>query len=301
MGEARKLAAQVWAAIEDNRIGDLAELFADDIQVSTSAGEGTGIAYATQLFERHRSGYPDLRHEVVDAIESPDGCAVAQRILFTATHLGELRGPFGVVAPTGRLLRWRTSDHVTSAHGKIVSWHAHFDRLTLLQQLGQPLPQPGELGTPSSNGDSWPVPAAGTDGKAVVHRILTEAFEQGNLAVLDAMTTADFVNHRVPPGMDSGIGSVKRIVQMERSAFPDLSYTVEQAVQEGDHVMVVTRAEGTHDGPIFGVEPTGKRVSWQQVHIARIENGRMAEHWGVSDLASLWVQIGRTEPIGVHR
>jgi len=304
MGEARELAAQVWAAIEEDRIGDLAKLFAEDIEVSTSAGEGRGIPYAVQLFERHRSGYPDIRHEVVDAIESADGTEVAQRIVFTATHLGELRGPFGVVAPTGRPLTWRTSDHVRAAGGKVVSWHAHFDRLTLLMQLGQSPPtpdaQPVAMGAPATNSNGRPHAALG-DGKAVIHRILAEAFERGNLDVLDEMMTADFVNHRVPPGMDSGIGSVKRIVQMERAAFPDLTYTVEQEVQEGDHVMVVTRAEGTHDGAIFGVEPTGRQVSWQQVHIARIENGRMAEHWGVSDLASLWVQIGRTAPIGVHR
>jgi predicted ester cyclase len=62
--------------------------------------------------------------------------------------------------------------------------------------------------------------------------------------------------------------------------------------------MSLTLAEGTHQGEIFGVPPTGRRVSWRQVHIGRIQDGRMAEHWGVSDLASLWVQIGRSEPIG---
>lgn len=289
MGEARELAERVWAAVGSGETDRLGDLFAEDAEVSTSAGKGRGVTYATELFTRHRSGYPDLRHEVVDTIESADGTAVAQRIVFTATHLGELRGPFGVVPPTGRTLTWRTSDHVRSAGGRIVSWHAHFDRLSLLQQLGQTSPTLD--GPASPNGSESPR-------KTVIHRILEEAFGQGRLEALDELMTDDFVNHRVPPGMDSGVGSVKRIVAMERRAFPDLTYTVEQEVEEGDLVMALTLAEGTHTGPIFGVEPTGRRVSWRQVHIGRMRDGRMAEHWGVSDLASLWVQIGRAAPIG---
>lgn len=286
MSEARDLAEKVWAAVESGRTEDLAELFDADAEVSTSAGGGRGVDYAVQLFSRHRSGYPDLKHEVIDAIESADGRSVALRIVFTATHLGELRGPFGVVPPTGRSLTWRTSDHVRVADGKIVSWHAHFDRLGLLIQLGQTPPAPAAA------------TATGSNGTVVVRRILAEVFGAGRLDTLDELMTEDFVNHRVPPGMDSGIGSVKRIVRMERAAFPDLTYTVEQEVESDGLVMSLTLAEGTHLGTIFGVEPTGRRVSWRQVHIARIRDGRMAEHWGVSDLASLWVQIGRSEPIG---
>lgn len=283
MGEALELAGQVWTAVENGKTAELGELFADHADISTSAGQGRGPEYATELFTRHRSGYPDLQHKVLDAIESGDGQAVAQRIAFTATHLGELRGPFGIVPPTGRRLRWRTSDHVRAGQGRIVSWHAHFDRLSLLQQLGI---------APPMDGGGHLSPA-----KAVIRRILGEVFGEGRLEILDELMTDDFVNHRVPPGLDTGVGSVKRIVAMERSAFPDLRYTVEQEVEEGDMVITVTLAEGTHAGPIFGVEPTGRQVSWRQVHVARMKDGRMAEHWGVSDLASLWVQIGRAQPI----
>ncbi len=137
-----------------------------------------------------------------------------------------------------------------------------------------------------------------SDSKLVLRRVLSEVFEQGRLEVLDELLTADFVNHRTPPGVGNGIEGLKQIVRMERAGFPDLKYTVEREVEEGDFVMQVAMAEGTHANPMFGVPATGRRVSWRQVHIVRMHNGRMAEHWGVSDLASLWVQIGRTPPIG---
>ncbi|PXX71549.1 putative ester cyclase [Nocardia tenerifensis] len=285
MSEARELTDAVWLAIEHDEFDELERLFAPDAIVSTSAGSGRGREYAGQLFARHKSGYPDLRRTVLDAVESADGASVALRNEFVATHLGELRGPFGTVAPTGRRLCWQSSDHVRCADGLIVEWHAHFDRLTVLQQLG--------LSAPNATD--------GAVGKRTVTAVLREVFEQGRVERLDELLSPGFVNHRVPPGLDNGIESVKHVVALERAAFPDLAYTIEHAVAEGDMVIVVTLAEGTHRGVIFGVAPTGQRVAWRQVHIARMEGERMAEHWGVSDLAALWVQLGRAEPIGAVR
>jgi predicted ester cyclase len=133
---ARDLALQAWDHIESGDTGRLAALFHPDAELTTSAGGGRGREYITELFVRHRSGYPDVTHRILDSIESGDGAAVALRLEFRAHHLGELRGPFGPVAPTGRELVWRSSDVVRSEGGLITSWHAMFDRLTVLQQLG---------------------------------------------------------------------------------------------------------------------------------------------------------------------
>jgi ketosteroid isomerase-like protein len=134
---ARELVEQAWTAIEAGDVDRLDDLFDEQAELSTSAGAGSGREYVKALFTRHREGYPDLTHEIVDAVESADGTAVALRIMFRGSHQGALRGPLGVVEPTGRALAWRSSDHVRVRGGRIVSWHAHFDRLTLLEQLGQ--------------------------------------------------------------------------------------------------------------------------------------------------------------------
>lgn len=133
--------------------------------------------------------------------------------------------------------------------------------------------------------------------KDVLRRILTEAFEHGNVDILDELVTEDFVNHRTPPGIANDREGVKQIIGLERAGFPDIRFTVDHEVEEGDYVIQVATATATHQGRIFGVEPTGKQVRWQQVHVARMRDGRMAEHWGVSDLAGLWIQIGRVTPI----
>lgn len=128
-----------------------------------------------------------------------------------------------------------------------------------------------------------------------MRRILTEAFSQGRLEVLDEVLTEDFVNHNAPPGLSRGSDGVKDVIRMERRGFPDLTYTILREIEQGDLVVQHTEVTGTHLGEIFGVPPTGRRVTWNEIHIARIENGRAAEHWACNDMASVWVQIGRVE------
>jgi predicted ester cyclase len=132
--------------------------------------------------------------------------------------------------------------------------------------------------------------------KQNLRRILTEAFGQGRIEVLDEMMTEGFINHSAPPGAPAGIEGVKRIIAMERRAFPDFEYEVLREVEEGNYVVQHTRARGTHLGEIFGVRATGRRVEWEEMHIARVENGRCAEHWACNDRARLWLQIGLVPP-----
>jgi predicted ester cyclase len=276
MTSARELVDRTWRAVESGRIDDLDALFRADADFSVASAGGRGVGHVKAVFARHPEGYPDLRHEVVDAVAAPGGQAVALRLAFTATHSRVLRGPFGPIPPTGRVLRWTSSDHVRARNGRIVSWHAHFDRLSLLEQLGQ----------------AEPLTAAGRH-RAVLRRVLGEVFEQGRTEVLREVLAAGFVNHRTPFGVDGGAEGLEAIVRALRVGFPDLRYTVEREIVEGDWVAQVAWAEGTHAGPVHGIRATGRRVRWRQVHVVRMEDGRIAEHWGVSDTASLWEQIGR--------
>jgi len=167
---------------------------------------------------------------------------------------------------------------VRARNGRIVSWHAHFDRLSVLEQLGQ----------------TDRLAAAGRQ-RAVLRRVFAEAFERGRTEVLRDAMTPGFVNHRTPDGVDGGVEGLEAIVRALRAGFPDLTYTVEREIAQGDWVAQVAWAEGTHAGRVHGVPATGRRVRWRQVHVVRMEDDRIAEHWGVSDLASVWEQIGKVE------
>jgi predicted ester cyclase len=130
----------------------------------------------------------------------------------------------------------------------------------------------------------------------IARRIVIEAFSEAKLDVLDEVLTPDFVNHNAPPGVDRGIEGVKQIIQMERRGLPDMTCTMLHEAQEGDIVFQHVLCKGTHLGPLFGVQPTGKQVQWREMHVAVMRDGLCAEHWGVTDMASLWIQIGRATP-----
>lgn len=270
------LVEAAWREIERGDMDKLAELFTPDAELTTAAGGGAGREYVTEVFARHVEGYPDLRHRIIEAIESSDRQSVAVRLEFDATHLGELRGPVGFIPPSGKHLTWRSADQVHVVGGRIRAWHAQFDRLAILLQLGLR----DQVAPPEQRA-----------AKEVLRGVLTECFEKGDVDALDRFLTPDFVNHRRPPGVGTGIKGLKEIVGMERAAFPDITFTIDHEVAEGDLVIQVATAEATHRGSIFGVAPTGRRVRWQQIHIVKMRDAKMAEHWGMSDIAGLLRQM----------
>lgn len=124
-------------------------------------------------------------------------------------------------------------------------------------------------------------------------RLLMEAdISQGDEAVAEAIIHPDFFDHTNPPGMQHGLEGHKAIVRIFRAVFPDLQWDIDDLIAEGDKVVARTTMRGTHRGDFFGIPPTGRRVEMPGVHIIRIADDRIIEHWGSNDDLSLMRQIG---------
>src|SRR6516225_2217448 len=90
--------------------------------------------------------------------------------------------------------------------------------------------------------------------KAQFRRTYEELFNQGNLANLEELIAPDCINHEVPPGVNNrGPESVRQAVTMLRTAFPDLHFTIEELVAEGETVVGLVTMRGTHQGPLMGI------------------------------------------------
>ncbi len=109
---------------------------------------------------------------------------------------------------------------------------------------------------------------------------------------LDEVYTPDVVWHN-PEGDIQGIEQAKQFVTMFKTAFPDMSVTVEDVVAEGDKVVTRVTLRGTHQGEVeeFG-PPTGRQVEGQGITIQRIEGGKIVEEWNSYDNLSLLQQLG---------
>ncbi|KAG0263564.1 hypothetical protein BGZ95_003778 [Linnemannia exigua] len=82
------------------------------------------------------------------------------------------------------------------------------------------------------------------------------------------------------------------IIGMMRGGFPDIQWTLEEMVAEGDRVAARFIMNGTHQGTFFGVPPTGKKISVQAMNMYRLSNGMFIEEHGQPDMLGLLKQIG---------
>jgi steroid delta-isomerase-like uncharacterized protein len=113
-----------------------------------------------------------------------------------------------------------------------------------------------------------------------------------NPDILDEVYVTDLVWHE--PDQDiQGLEEAKQFVSMYKTAFPDLSATVEDVIAEGDKVVTRYTVRGTHQGEIeeFG-PPTGRQVEIKGITIHRVEDGKIVEEWERYDNLSVLQQLG---------
>ena len=82
------------------------------------------------------------------------------------------------------------------------------------------------------------------------------------------------------------------IIQMMREGFPDIQWTLEEMIAEGDKVAARFTMRGTHLGTFFGTPSTGKKIAVQALNIYRLSGGQIIEETGQPDLLGLLQQIG---------
>ena len=124
-----------------------------------------------------------------------------------------------------------------------------------------------------------------------------EAVNQKNLAVFDELLTPDVVFHSASTTMQ-GREAYKQFLSMYMTAFPDLQFTIEDMIAEGDTVVVRYTTRGTHQGNFMGIPPTGKQVSGTGIFIDRIVNGKAVEQWINGDDLGLLQQLGVVPAMG---
>ena len=114
----------------------------------------------------------------------------------------------------------------------------------------------------------------------------------GRYDLASQMVTADYVDHEAPPGTPPGPEGANAVLRWLRGAFADLSYEILDAFGDQDRVAVRLITRGTHTGEFLGTPPTGKRFQIEAIHLYRIHDGKVAEHWAKRDDLGLARQLG---------
>jgi steroid delta-isomerase-like uncharacterized protein len=128
--------------------------------------------------------------------------------------------------------------------------------------------------------------------KTVARRYFEEVRNRGDLGAIDDLFAPGFVL-RVGGLPDvRGSDGLRQSYGAFRAALPDLRFTVEDVIAEGDRVVVRWSARGTHQGPLLGVAATGRPVAITGIDVFRIDGGKIAEGWSNFDQLGLLRQVG---------
>jgi len=129
--------------------------------------------------------------------------------------------------------------------------------------------------------------------KTNVRRLFEEVWNKGHMQVTDELIAPTYTHHdSSTPDVGRGPEAEKKRVTLYRNAFPDIRFTVEDIIAEGETVVARWSCRGVHSGNLNGIAPTGKQFAITGVTICRFSNGKIVEGFVNWDALGLMRQLG---------
>ena len=130
------------------------------------------------------------------------------------------------------------------------------------------------------------------ENKRFMRHFVDEAINRKNLDAIDKLVVPDFIEHVPLPGQGPGRDGLKGAIGMFLTAFPDLAWTTDEQIAEGDKVVSRFTWTGTHRGEFLGIPPTQRSVTVWGVVIDVVKQGKFAESRIIMDTMGLMQQLG---------
>jgi predicted ester cyclase len=127
--------------------------------------------------------------------------------------------------------------------------------------------------------------------KQLVLRAL-EALNVGDLEAVEEFYHPDYVNHEARAGGPHGPEAARKTTAFLHSTFADYRLEPLDVVAENDLVAIRLQARGRQVGEIDGFPPSGRRFSMQHMHLFRVTDGKISEHWACRDDLGAARQMG---------
>ena len=139
--------------------------------------------------------------------------------------------------------------------------------------------------------------------ESMYRRWLSEVWDRGRTDVARELLAEDIVDHNPLPGQPPGLEGHDWAVAMIRRAFPDLRFTADVVMSDGEFVVGRWTMTGTNTGTfdLFGLPPTGRPVTMTGQEIFRAHDGKLAEVWHQEDVPGMLRQLGLEPPPAIMR
>lgn len=129
-----------------------------------------------------------------------------------------------------------------------------------------------------------------SDPKAILGEFGAKVFGEKDFSALNHLMRDDYIQHN--PLVGQGRSGFQDFFEAWFKASPDFRFELKQIVSEGDKVWAYGTYSGTHKADWLGIPATGKTYAFDAVDIFRVQDGKLAEHWDVLDVYSLFKQLG---------
>lgn len=129
------------------------------------------------------------------------------------------------------------------------------------------------------------------DNTALVRRFIDEIFLRGSFDAVDELLADDFTAHTWGP-TGTGKAGLKAAIERVSAGLADATMTIEDTIAEGDRVAVRLTSSARQVGPFMGLPASGKRYEIGEIHIFRIRDGKVVEHWHQADFLGMMRQLG---------
>ena len=129
------------------------------------------------------------------------------------------------------------------------------------------------------------------DNKTLARRFIEEVFVRQDEAAADRLAAADFTPHSWP-GVEPGVANLKAGMKRVSKGLTDVWMKIEDVVAKGDKVAVRLSAHAVQSGEFMGLPPSGKAYTVPEMHVFRVKDGKVAEHWSNVDMLGIMQQLG---------
>ena len=129
------------------------------------------------------------------------------------------------------------------------------------------------------------------ENKAIVRRFVDEIFVQGKEASVDELLADDFVAHTWP-STGKPKDDLKAAIGMARNALAEVQFTIDDLIAEGDRVAARLTTGARQVGEFMGMKPSSKRYEIEEIHVFRLRDGKVVEHWHQFDQMGMMKQLG---------
>jgi steroid delta-isomerase-like uncharacterized protein len=234
-----------------------------------------------ELVNMLHDAFPDFYINIQDMVAMGD--TVVTRWRGGGTHKGgPLRTVQGDLPASGRSFEIDGMTWHRIENGKIVESLANEDTVGLLMQLGV-------IPSPQMNGHT----SSPEENEALVSRYFKDVMSEGRLEVIEEILDPSFTfNIPTQPQPIRGHEGFRQFVSYLRSAFPDIKFTVERQIADGNKVASRWMITGTHKGEFLGAPPTNHSVKDYGIDIFTIANGKIASVYVNENDFGLMQQLG---------